>query len=152
MSGAVQTLLRLDSEAVWTQVRDGDPSLRAIYERHYSCRRYRDGRKPKKTVGPGEYIALVTPDARAALVWRKFMSADTVHGHGVNCMMFRNEGQQLSSMLLLAAEVFAWARWPGQRLYTYVDAANVGSSNPGFCFIKAGWARCGLEKLSPKPN
>jgi hypothetical protein len=49
------------------RIRDGDPDLRTLYDRHYSCRRYADGRRPKKTIGPGEYMALATADMKAVL-------------------------------------------------------------------------------------
>ncbi len=48
--------------------------------------------------------------------------------------------------MILEAELFAWERWPGQRLYTSIDAAEVRSVNPGCCFKKAGWRRCGETK------
>ena len=130
--------------AYWIAVRDGSPLLRSIYDRHYSARHYRDGRRPKKTVGPGEYIALLGRDGRAAFVWRKFIDASGQEG--VNCSLFRNEGRRLSSEIILEAEVWARARWPGARLYTYVNPRRIRSTNPGCCFLKAGWRRCGLTQ------
>jgi hypothetical protein len=64
----------------------------------------------------------------------------------VNCAIFRNEGQRLSSDLILAAEEMAWRRWPGERLFTYVWDAKVKSVNPGYCFKMAGWTSCGRNK------
>ena len=128
----------------WVRIRDGDPRLRAMYERHYSSHRYRDGRRVKKTVGPGEYLALITQDGTAVAAWRKFRSRDLAHGQGVNLMLFRNEaGLHLSSYLIQASDELAWERWPNERLYTYVNAAKVRSRNPGYCFQCAGWTRCG---------
>jgi hypothetical protein len=46
------------------------------------------------------------------------------------------------------AEQHAWSRWPGQRLYTYVDPKSVKSRNPGYCFRCAGWRRCGVTKVN----
>lgn len=46
--------------------------------------------------------------------------------------------------------------WPRERLYTYVNQHAVASRNPGYCFLRAGWRKCGktqrrglivLEKL-----
>ena len=89
-------------------------------------------------------MVLLTRDASALFVWRKFLSkADE---QGLNCSAFRNEGRELSSDLILDAEQAAWTRWEPQRLYTYVDSGRVRSTNPGFCFICAGWHRCGLTK------
>jgi hypothetical protein len=48
-----------------------------------------------------------------------------------------------ASDMVRAACDFAWARWPGERLYTYVDPRKVTGPNPGYCFIAAGWRACG---------
>ena len=132
------------TQAHWTQVRDGNDTARHIFDRHYSRHHYKDGRTPSLFVGPGEKIVLLTPCARALLVWRKFISAD--NQEGVNCAIFRNEGAGLSSELLMSAMQIAWERWPGERLYTYVNPRKVQSVNPGYCFKKAGWTACGITK------
>ena len=82
----------------------------------------------------------------ALFVWRKFISADGQQG--VNCSVFRNESPIQSSLLIREACDFAWRRWPGERLYTYVKAEAVKSINPGYCFIKAGWRKCGITKVN----
>lgn len=128
----------------WIEVRDGDDTGRSLFDRHYSRYRYKDGRKPKLFVGPGEKLVMLTPCARALWVWRKFRSADDQAG--VNCAIFRNEGAGLSSELVRAADYIADARWPGERHYTYVNPRRVRSTNPGFCFLAAGWRRCGITK------
>lgn len=129
----------------WTQVRDGNATARGLFDRHYSRYHYKDGRKPALFVGPGEKIVLITPCARAMLVWRKFISMDKQQG--VNCSVFRNEGAGLSSDLLQSAMKIAWKRWPSERLYTYVDPSKVLSTNPGYCFKRAGWTICGVTKI-----
>lgn len=128
----------------WLPIKDGDPRGRWLFDRHYSRRHYADGRKPKLFCGPGEKMVLLTLDCDALFVWRKFESGD--HQEGINCAIFRNEGQQRSSDLILEAEQLAWQRWPGERFYTYIDPKAVKSSNPGYCFLKAGWAKCGVTK------
>lgn len=133
----------------WSEIRDGDPTGRALYDRHYSSRRYADGRRPAKFVGPGEYIALMTPDARALFVWRKFIDGCIPAQHGINCAIFRNEAPETyrSSELILAAEVWARRRWPGERMYTYVNAGRVRRKrDPGRCFRRAGWRPCGTTR------
>jgi hypothetical protein len=65
---------------------------------------------------------------------------------GVNCAIFRNEGAGQSSLLIRAAMEIAWHRWPGARLYTYVNPRRVRSANPGYCFKAAGWRLCGITK------
>jgi len=51
-----------------------------------------------------------------------------------------------SSDLIRSAMALAWQRWPGERLYTYVNPRFVKSANPGYCFLMAGWHRCGKTK------
>ena len=135
---------------VWMPIRDGDMRGRAMYNRHYSSRQYKDGRRPKLFTGPGQKLCLMTPDSRALFVWRKFI--DRSGQVGVNCAIFRNEnafdGAIKSSELILAAETLAWTKWPGQRLYTYVNPRRVQSRNPGYCFKMAGWKLCGITKIN----
>ena len=137
-------LLPFDTAGNWIQVRDGNPSAWVLFQRHYSKYHYKDGRNPRRFVGPGERIVLVTQDGLALFVWRKFIDASGQKG--VNCSVFRNEGPVLSSRLILAAEKWAQARWPGERLYTYVNARKIKSTNPGYCFLMAGWEKCGITK------
>lgn len=128
----------------WFEVKDGDPRGRTLYMRHYSARHYRDGRHRSLFVGPGEKMVLLTSDCSALFVWRKFISKD--NQQGINCSIFRNEGGVLSSQLILEAEELAWQRWPGERLYTYVNPKKIKSINPGYCFLKAGWRKVGQTK------
>jgi len=123
----------------WIPVKDGDNRARAIFNRHYSRIRYKDGRRPKLFVGPGEKIVLMTLNCDALFVWRKFIDASGEQG--VNCAVFRNESDILSSVLIREAMELAWRKWPGERLYTYVNAKKIKSTNPGYCFIQAGWTR-----------
>lgn len=78
-------------------VRDGNDAARAMYDRHYSRRRYLDGRRPLKIVGPGQYLVLMHASGRALFIWRKFI--DDSGQTGVNCAAFRNEGAGISSDL-----------------------------------------------------
>ena len=120
-------------------------TARDIFDQHYSRYHYADGRKPKHFVGPGEKLVLITPEADALFVWRKFISMD--HQQGVNCAVFRNEGPRLSSELIRLAVDIAWQRWPGERLYTYVNAGRIRRKrDPGRCFLRAGWNYCGRTK------
>ena len=128
----------------WIEVRDGNDTARNIFDRHYSRYRYADGRKPLIFVGPGEKMVLLTPDALALFVWRKFISADGQQG--INCAIFRNEGPKQSSELIRQADALADERWPGERHYTYVNAKKIRSTNPGCCFKMAGWRFCGMTK------
>lgn len=44
------------------------------------------------------------------------------------------------------ADQIADCLWPNSRHYTYVDPKKIASKNPGFCFLMAGWRRCGNTK------
>lgn len=128
----------------WRECKDGDEGARLFFDAHYSRSHYADGRTPPLFVGPGGKLLLTTEDGKGLFAWRKFK--DDSGQVGVNCAIFRNEGPVLSSLLILDAEPIAWARWPGQRLYTYVNPRKIRSTNPGACFLAAGWRRCGLTK------
>ena len=135
----------------WWLTKDGDKDCLAMYEKHYSAYQYRDGRRRTQFVGPGETIVLRTFTADAVFVWRKFIDEcidpRTSEGQqGVNCAVFRNESGHLSSELIRQADAIADIAWPGERHYTYVDAEAVASRNPGYCFLCAGWTRCGVTK------
>jgi hypothetical protein len=139
-----QPFLPLTS-ATWIEVKDGNLSGRSLYHRHYSHRVYRDGRDPALFVGPGQKLVLLSPDALAVFVWRRFI--DKSGQTGINCAIFRNESPRKSSVLIQAADELAWERWPDEpRHYTYVNPIRVRSTNPGFCFLVAGWNICGISK------
>lgn len=139
------------TEFHWLPTKDGDKAAYSLMTRHYSHRAYADGRRqqvgnPSRFLfcGPGEKMVLVTVDYSALFVWRKFI--DDSGQTGINCAVFRNESQLLASDLIKEAEELAWQRWPGQRLYTYVNAKRIKSANPGYCFKRAGWRVCGETK------
>lgn len=71
-------------------------------------------------------------DARARFIWRN--------------MMFRNLGAGLSSDLIRSATTATYLHWlirygslPAERLRTEIDTRRVQSSNPGYCYLAAGW-------------
>lgn len=138
-------------DGLWLPIKDGDPRAFALMKNHYSYQAYSDGRRQNLAnrnrqlfIGPGEKMVLMTVDCDALFVWRKFI--DKSGQSGVNCAVFRNESDYLASDLILEAEELAWQRWPGERLYTYVDARKIKSTNPGYCFKMAGWQYCGRSK------
>lgn len=131
----------------WELTKDGDPLALDLFRRHYSFKESK--RVNKQFVGPGEKMVLISHDGKAIFVWRKYISDDGQTG--VNCAIFRNESRVLSSDLILEAEQVAWRRWPGQRLFTYVNSAAVKSVNPGYCFKKAGWASGRIDKKKETP-
>jgi len=117
----------------------------------------------KTFTGVGQEIVLVSACGRAvwACVRQKTPCApgtgssrgrdgktDVLPRHIWRNMMFRNLGAGLSSDLIrqaLAITCFHW-RWrygalPSERLRTEIDIRRVKSTNPGFCYLMAGWER-----------
>ena len=73
-------------------------------------------------------------DDRARYVWRN--------------MLFRNLGAGLSSDLIRSATDMTYREWigrygsiPRERLRTEIDIRRVRSTNPGYCYLQAGWER-----------
>ena len=89
---------------------------------------------------------LRTAAGDAFFVWKKFIDASGEKG--INCAVFRNEAgsKYKSSDLIREADAIADCIWPGERHYTYINPQAVRSHNPGFCFLMAGWRRCGHTK------
>lgn len=127
---------------VWQMVKDGNPVALNIFKRHYTYK----VSNSKIFVGPGEKMVLMTLDEKALFVWRKFISDNGQSG--INCAVFRNESKHKSSFLILEAEKIAEVRWPGERLYTYVNTTKIKSINPGYCFQMAGWKKSGFTKVN----
>ena len=141
---AYETVPLFDMGNIWRDVKDGYPPAARMYRRHYSCYQYKDNRRDDPNdrnrnliLGPCEKRVLMTPFDNALFAWRKFI--DDSGQQGINCTVFRNESSLLSSWLIEQAEEIAYARWPGERLYTTVNPSAVISSNPGACFKHAGW-------------
>ena len=124
-------------------VRDGSREARLLYNRHYSARRYRDGRQPKKLVGPGEYLLLTSPKWDVLVAFRlsrRPISEQT----GVYLSVFRNESSRKSSEILRDALQLAAARWPDQtRVFTFVNPTRTKAEIPGYCFRRAGFRHVG---------
>jgi hypothetical protein len=148
----VQPFLSALTGEGWQEVKDGNDTVRAIFDRHYSRQHYRDGRRPKLFLGPGQKMVLMTADAGAICAWRKFITRGKPQ-EGVNCAIYRRETGEVASELLRRAMDVAWQRWAGERLYTYVDPLHVeptwraGRPTWGHCFYQAGWRFCGLTAM-----
>lgn len=73
-------------------------------------------------------------DTRARFIWRN--------------MLFRNLGAGLSSELIISATERTYVEWfkrygviPRERLRTEIGVREIRSSNPGYCYLKAGWEK-----------
>jgi len=131
---------------MWIPVRDGDPRAVALYKRHYSCGNKAADHVRRGFSGNGESMVLLTLGCSALFCWRFQRLYQRDGQKGVNCSVFRNEGPELSSTLIREADELAEGRWPGERHYTYVNPLKIRSTNPGACFLKAGWRKCGVSK------
>lgn len=120
-------------------VNDGDAGARALVNRHYS-RRWRGKVGADRFIGPGRKLVLMGVDGDWLYIFRQ--SLLRLDGQtGVECLLFRNEGNLTSSDIILLADA-AWDRIHGPtRKYTYVNPKLVKSTNPGYCFLKAGYKR-----------
>jgi len=151
----------------WWLTQDGDLDCLDLYERHYSARRWRDGRRRTFFAGIGQQrVVLRTRNGDACFIWRKPGGGDPARNtrwdrqEGVCCAFFRNESHVLSSELIRQADAIADALWPDRRHYTYVNAKAIRSTNAGCCFLHAGWRRIGhsprglviLERVRPASN
>ena len=134
----------------WLSVRRNDPRAFGLWRRHYSAEKNWRWRAVGDTniLGPGECQVLLSQCGRALFAWQ-LNTAERFDGQkGVCCTVFRNEGAGLSSDMIREADELARQRWPEQfRHFTYVNAAKVRPKrDPGRCFLRAGWRRCGASK------
>jgi len=126
----------------WEVVKVSDLRARALRDRHYTTKR-----PGGATVGPpGRRLVLVTPDGLAAWITHHpdpRLVLDRVDAW--RCTLFRNEGPRLSSELVreaMALTAQVWADHPPTAGWlTYVWPAKLRSTNPGYCFLAAGWHR-----------
>lgn len=146
-------LFVLPDQGFWIDVRDGDERAFRLYQRHYSFYNYSDGRRDRYgyrnrrlIVGPGEKLVLLGLGESALCCWRRGSDASSKGELRVYCTVFRNESVQRASDILREAMAHAWRRWPGQKLWTYVDSNRILSRVPGYCFRRAGWKRVGFSK------
>ena len=123
----------------WEVVPRTDPYVRRLADRHYPRRRVGWDR----VGGPGRVLVLRSTDCRAG--WLSYFTHHPDDGlDAYRCAMFRNEGTTLSSELIVEATdltVRLWGPPPPDGWATYVDTAQVRSTNPGYCFLAAGWRR-----------
>jgi len=124
-----------------------DDEMRQLADRHYS----------RRTVGAPQFAysgrKLVLRDA-AGLILFVWMYPDPAlrmdNQTGYNCAIFRNESGRLSSDIILEAETHAFDYWGPNRMYTYIDPRRVRSTNPGYCYLKAGWRHAAWTKTGKR--
>jgi hypothetical protein len=151
VTAAALQLPGLEQPACWQIRHRSDPAALRLADRHYS----------RKTPGapwlgpPGRALVLVTGDETALWVTHWPAADKALDGLDAwRCSIFRNEGPSLSSVLIgfamdatlrWWAEARAGSTWftqaPADGWVTWIDRRRVRSSNPGYCFLRAGWER-----------
>jgi hypothetical protein len=113
-----------------------DDEMRQLADRHYS----------RRTVGTRQFTysgrKLILRDAAGLILWAWMYPDPDLRMDdqtGYNNAIFRNESARRSSDIILEAEQHAIDYWGPNRMYTYVDPGKVRSTNPGYCFLMAGW-------------
>lgn len=132
--------------SAWRLSHRADPLACAIADRHYN----RQAIGSPQFVPPGRCVVLLRPRALWVTSWP---FAECVKhawaGAWVNSL-FRNEGDELSSDLIIsaiAATLSVWTMPPAQGIITFVDAGKVRRKrDPGRCYLRAGFQRCGETK------
>ena len=129
----------------WRVVTREHQGARQLADRHYTRRPKQRGKRV--FAAPGGVLVLLAESfwGRAAWVTRR-SDFDKHQWPGAwCCTLFRNEGPWLSSRLIeqaVSRTHAAWGRAP-HGWVTFVDPSKVKSTNPGFCFLQAGWKRIG---------
>lgn len=132
----------------WELSHSQDDRARPLADRHYS--RQKPG--TPRFAAPGRCLTLLGRERKALWV-TSWPYAEYVKHEWAGawiCSLFRNEGEALASDLI--REAVAVTRWrygapPDLGMVTFVDAEKVRHKrDPGRCFVKAGFERCGATK------
>ena len=102
----------------WLVTKDGDARFIALADRHYS--RIKPG--TPLAVGPGRKLVLVTENGNAAWVTRHSIYRRDGRT-GWECALFRNEGDYLSSHLIVLAlgiNRYLWGDPPPEGMFTFI--------------------------------
>lgn len=126
----------------WQLAHSSHIAGRKLADRHYSRR------KPgtPRFVPPGRCFTLTTPEGDAVWVTHWPFPEYVKHawaGAWVNSI-FRNESRHLSSDLIrdaVAATRWYWPEVPDLGLITMIDTPKIRSTNPGYCYLNAGFRR-----------
>ena len=130
----------------WTLSHRADPEARLIADRHYN----RQSVGATQFVPPGRCLVLKREFAFWITSWPFAEYVQHDWAGALVCTAFRNEGDELSSVLI--RDALAATRWrfgdpPDLGMVTFVDRDKVRPKrDPGYCFIRAGFARVGKTK------
>ena len=145
-------------DACWERSHHFDPALVRLADDHYSRRK----RGSPQFCPPGEKVVLFLrgPEwpfrAWAGWVWWRPAPGKATRYDGYDgwwcCSFFRNESPYLSSRLISEAIPWAVQEWgaPPHGYDTYVWPEKLRSTNPGYCYLMAGWSKDGWSKDGKK--
>jgi hypothetical protein len=130
----------------WTRSHRFDRRALPLADRHYNRRKVGS----PQFVPPGRCLVLLTEDSNALWVTSYPFAEYVKHewaGAWVNSL-FRNESDHLASELIREAVAATRTVWepPPLGLITFVDASKIRSTNPGYCYLRAGFQRVGETK------
>ena len=138
----------------WQKSYRADPALARLFDRHYS--RVKVG--SRQFHPPGQAIELYIPgplwpfQVEAGWVWWRPHPEKANRYDGYDgwtcCSAFRNESSHLSSSLILEAVQVHLDLWgpPEHGFDTYIWPEKLRSTNPGYCYLVAGWHKGGWTK------
>lgn len=123
-----------------------DPEGVALADKHYNRRKVGS----PQFVPPGACLVFIRDGGDAVWTTSNPLPEYVRHewaGAWVNTL-FRNESNTLSSELITQAVAASRTFWepPPLGIVTFVDATKVRSTNPGFCYLMAGWKHVGFTK------
>lgn len=137
------------SETVWRLSHRADPTALKIADRHYS--RQKPG--TPQFVKPGRCVVLLTVDLQALWVTSWPFPEYVKHEwpDAWECSFFHNldSSPHVASELVeqaVAVTRFMYGEPPSQGFITTVDPTKIRSTNPGYCYKRAGWRLVGQTK------
>ena len=142
----------------WEQTYHFDPALSRLFDGHYS--RGKPGARQFRPPGQGIQLYIPAPDwpfhASAGWVWWRPHPEKANRYDGYDgwtcCSAFRNLSGVLSSELIREAVRIGLELWgpPEHGFDTYVWPEKLRSTNPGYCYLQAGWHKDGWSKDGKK--
>ena len=133
---------------IWELSHRADPEARVIADRHYN--RQKIG--TRQFVPPGRCLVLksLNKDAFWVTSWPYAEYVKHAWAGAFVCSAFRNEGPDLSSLMIvdaLKATRWKWPDVPELGMITFVNTKKVRQKkNFGYCFLKAGFVEVGKTK------
>lgn len=131
---------------IWEISHRFDREALALANTHYN----RQTPDSPQFVAPGRCVVLLSTCRRALWVSLAQEHIDHEWPDTWNNALFRNEGAGLSSQLIrsaISATLYQWHDRPAGGFLTFVDADSVRSSNPGYCYKRAGFEFKGKTKV-----